>query len=491
MGSSSPSSNGGDFKQKQDAPAPSSAAKAVQGLVYQGPQLIVSNPPHPDNFVQTIRQPDLPQKLKLPAPLLLPSIVSIAPVKPVLAPPAPQPPEVSHANVPPENWPVQVAVAEPITLPPEQPRVEAPSLPLPAASSADAPLHAVASASAPASMPKLAHQNLPAKTGNEARNILVVNALPVPNRTPSAIPAGELYGAFTVSPVPLTARPGATGLSGGGSADKGAPGLGNASGSGAGTGASPNAGNGNKSTGGTGNGNFARAGSGSGTGTGHGGTGVGKGNGNGSGIGVSFGNGSGPGAGSGNSPFPSIMIQGGIGSSSRSIARESAAGGSKLQTSYGITIVANGASGGGFKDFGVFRDEAAYTVYIDMADAGAHGSSWTLQYALYSHRLPSASDPAPHPHGLLSPPYATSKSLPRFSPEAAKRSSGGTIVVFGIINLQGKFDNLQIMQTPDSDLNQLLLDSLRKWTFRPAEMDGAQVPVKFLLGVPVKSVPGE
>jgi hypothetical protein len=47
------------------------------------------------------------------------------------------------------------------------------------------------------------------------------------------------------------------------------------------------------------------------------------------------------------------------------------------------------------------------------------------------------------------------------------------------------------MQTPDSDLNQLLLDSLRKWTFRPAEMDGAQVPVKFLLGVPVKSVPGE
>ncbi len=60
---------------------------------------------------------------------------------------------------------------------------------------------------------------------------------------------------------------------------------------------------------------------------------------------------------------------------------------SKPQANYAITIVASGASGGGFKDFGVFRDEASYTVYLDMADAGAHGSTWTLQYALDSDHV--------------------------------------------------------------------------------------------------------
>ena len=164
-------------------------------------------------------------------------------------------------------------------------------------------------------------------------------------------------------------------------------------------------------------------------------------------------------------------------------------GAGKPQTSYGITIVANGASGGGFKDYGVFRDEASYTVYLDMADTGVRGPSWTLQYALNSHLASSPSAMTSHAHGRVVPPYATMKPLPSFSPEAAKRGRGGTIVVFGVINRQGKFEDLRIMHSPEIGLNQFLLDALKKWTFRPAEMDGAQVSVKILLGVPVDSIP--
>ena len=114
---------------KDEAPASSSSPKAVQGVVYTGPQLIISNPPHPDNFVQTILQPDLPLRPKLPAPLQMPPMVSIAPAKPILAPPAPQP----APEAPPQKQPVQLAAAEPILLPSQQPKVEAPKLPLPAA----------------------------------------------------------------------------------------------------------------------------------------------------------------------------------------------------------------------------------------------------------------------------------------------------------------------------------------------------------------------
>ena len=208
---------------EEEASASSDSAKAVHGVVYQGPQLIVSNPPHPDNFVQTIRQPDLPVRPKLPAPLQLPPMVSVAPAKPILAPPAPRPiPEVPH-----QNQPVQLAAAAPIRLPPQTPKVEAPKLPLPA-SSAEAMLRNVANAAAPASMPTLAHQNSAARNGDQAHNVLVVSAIPVPAGKPPVLPMGELAGSFIVSPQPMPTRPGsaAMGSAGGGLEAKGMPGAG-------------------------------------------------------------------------------------------------------------------------------------------------------------------------------------------------------------------------------------------------------------------------
>jgi hypothetical protein len=414
-------------------------------------------------------------------------MVTLAPAR-ILAPPAPQPtPDVAH-----EQMPVRVMAAAPILVS-RQAAVEAPKLPLPAASSADALLHAAANNAVPTSMPGLAHQDPPMKTGKDAHNTLVVNAIPRPEPKPSAIPPGELFGTFTVSPTAATS----IGLAGGGTETKGAPGMADASGAGT----TPYAGNGSQPASRTKNeeDKTVRAGVGPGTGAGHGNNEAGRGSmsgkdaGSGSGTGVhasGTGSGSGTGRGSGSSPFPSIMIQGGISSSNgQSIARAPVAGGSKPQTSYGITIVANGASGGGFKDMGVFRNEASYTVYLDMTDSGAYGSSWTLQYALDSRRVAGSSDPAPHSRGALVPPYATAKSLPHFSREAAGRGHGGTIVVFGVINLLGKFEDLRVMQSPDACLNELLLDSLRKWKFQPAGMDGAPVSVKVLLGVPVNSVP--
>ncbi len=482
-GSAASSRNNGDNK-KEDA-APSSEAKARQGVVYKGPQLIVSDPPHPDNFIQTIRQPNLVAPPRLPAPLPLPPMVSMASAKPELAPPSPRPaPEI------PQNEPLKVVDSAPLSA-----LVEAPKLPLP---TTDALVHAVVADVAPAPMPKLAHRDPPAKTEKKERNVLVVDAFLMPESKPSPIPPGELSGTFTLSPVGATA----IGLAGGGVEIKGAPGMGNASGAAAGasaTGAAttPNAGAattpnaGNKQAAGVGEGKGVRAAVATGTGSGHGGTGGGGGYG--AGLHTS-GNGGAPGTGFGSSPFPDIMIQGGRAGNRGGIAGAPGAGApvtgaSKPQTNYEITIVANGASGGGFKDFGVFRDEASYTVYLDMADAGAHGSSWTLQYALDSHPAPARSVPSSRPHGQVVPPYATLKSLPRFSVEAARRGRGGTIVVFGVINRQGKLEDLRIMQSPEPGLNQFMLDSLTKWRFRPAQVDGVQVAVKILLGVPVDSVP--
>jgi len=482
MGEGSPAhpsqNNGHGDRKKSDAPAASAEAGAVQGVVYEGLQLIVSNPPHPDNYIQTIRQPDLPVTPKLPAPLPIPPMVSIAPVNPVLAAPAPQP-EPPH-----EARPVQAVITPPLSLSQQLPKVDAPKLPLPA-SAENSSLSAVATAPTPAAIPKLATPPAqPAVTPNGTHNILVVDALPNSNPPPSALPPGELTGTFTVSPNGSTS----TGQAGGGTAPKGAPGIGSA----AGAGNSSFAGSGSKSAGGSGTANPALAGAGAGAGTGTvpGNAGGGKqtaGNGSGTGAGHGSGSGGSANAGSGTSPFPGIMIQGGSGSG-RGSGREPAA--AKPQTSYGMTIVASGASGGGFKDYGVFKDGVSYTVYLDMADAGLHGPNWTMQYGLDLRPSADPNDP-PQAHGFLQPPYAISKSIPHFSAEAARRSRGGTIVVFGVINPKGKWEGLRIMQSPDPGVNQIVLNALANWTFKPAEMDGAPVPVKCLLGVVVNSVPVE
>ena len=46
-------------------------------------------------------------------------------------------------------------------------------------------------------------------------------------------------------------------------------------------------------------------------------------------------------------------------------------------------------------------------------------------------------------------------------------------MVFGVINSEGKFEELRVMQSPDPGLNKLLLDSLRKWTFRQPKSMGS------------------
>ncbi len=484
MGESSPAApanNGGPGDHKQSkSPAKSAQAKAVRGVVYEGLQPIISNPPNPDNYIQTIRQPDLPVKPKLPAPLPIPPMVSIAPVTPVLAAPTPQP------EPPREVPPVETVITPPLSLPQQLPTVEAPKLPLPASSAQNSSLNAVATAPAQAAMPKLAPPPVaPALAPNGTHNILVVDALPTANPAPTTIPPGELHGAFTVSPSGSTST---GGQAGGGTAAKGEPGIGSATGTG--TGSLAGEGN-NPAGGGTGAPSGSGAGAGAGTGTGSGNTGGGKETaGNGSGTGTGHGSGSGTAnTGRGSSPFPDIMIQGGSGGSGRASGRLPAT--SKPQANYGMTIVASGASGGGFKDYGTFKDGMSYTVYLDMADVGLRGPSWAMQYGLDLRPSADTSDPPPHAYGFLQPPYAVTKTIPHFSPEAARKSRGGTVVVFGVINPKGKWEGLRIMQSPDPALNPVVLNALANWTFKPAELDGAPVSVKCLVGVVVNSLPVE
>jgi len=59
------------------------------------------------------------------------------------------------------------------------------------------------------------------------------------------------------------------------------------------------------------------------------------------------------------------------------------------------------------------------------------------------------------------------------------------VIVYAIINAQGKLQQVSVKQSPDERLNEPALTALSKWTFRPAEANGHPVAVKVLFGIPI------
>ena len=221
-----------------------------------------------------------------------------------------------------------------------------------------------------------------------------------------------------------------------------------------------------------------------------------KGKGSGTGPSVSTGPGTGAGTGPGTNPFSGITIEG-EGGSRRAAAIEPEGDPTKphplAQTSYGVKIVATASSGGGLRDYGIFRNETAFTVYLDRSQD--QSPSWILEYA---EGVTPAPDPmvssltlttSGDPQEQLTPPYPIDEEDPKFPPDVLARNPGRMVVVAGIMTTEGKLSALRIVQSPNNLLNAPALEALSKWTFRPAERTGQPVALKILLGIPLSSPP--
>ena len=506
-GSSGPGASG------KAAPAGGSAgstaapsAKIGRQAINRGRQSIISNPPNPDNYVQTIRRPDLISPPKLKSPLQLPNLVLLARSAPPSLAPQPKSPIVTATAKPrslpklaPE--PISAVPAPSLALEPSKltlPPPTAPDLPKPQPTPEPAQTSETATQAKAAPVPPPPPATVGG--GTDDRTVVVLNALHVATQAQVTVPAGELQGAFAVSPGEggrsWLGDPGAIAEQRGGEGPggpQGAPGGSGAGGGsgGAGAGTGKGTGTGQGTGGASGNGPGSGGGSGTGAGAGAGGTGPGRGQGTGPGSGGSgtgSGSGLGSGTGPGKGPFPGITIQGGGFDTGRQGGNSSPrTRGPSRQYSYGMTIVASASSGGGLKDFGVFHNEAVYTVYIAMSDSDAPMRDWTMQYALLKPD-PAADPPGDSPASaapLLVPPFALSKTTPHFPPEAAVPNVGRMIVVSAIVSAEGKLENIRTIQSPSPLLTAALLAVLGQWQFRPAEANGAHVAVRVLLGVPI------
>jgi hypothetical protein len=287
---------------------------------------------------------------------------------------------------------------------------------------------------------------------------------PTPSATDAVrIPPGEARGRFVISPQPNP---------GGSDTD---PGIGN------------------RSTSATNAGGTAASGTGTGTGGGDGkdkgsaagGTAAGSANGTGAGTGTGTGTGAGKGA------FPGITILGAgtlenKGTANTNMISIGGMGGPpKPPSSYGLTVVSNEAGGGGLPQFGVFSNDQIYTVYLDMRRIPTDPPhTWTFEYAAV------AKTPSPTTgittlnsgqQGLVLP-YPIVKERPALTAEVLQKYKGRQVIVFGIINAEGKMEQISVKDSPDPGINEPISHTLGKWTFRPGQLGGERVAMKVLLG---------
>ena len=83
--------------------------------------------------------------------------------------------------------------------------------------------------------------------------------------------------------------------------------------------------------------------------------------------------------------------------------------------------------------------------------------------------------------GTLSPPYATLKQVPEFSPELLRNPR--LILVSAVLDVNGKLEDVAVRQSGDDALNRPLTEALKNWMFQPAELAGRPVSLKVLLGI--------
>jgi hypothetical protein len=146
-----------------------------------------------------------------------------------------------------------------------------------------------------------------------------------------------------------------------------------------------------------------------------------------------------------------------------------------------MTVVSTASSGGGLADYGVFNNERVFTVYIPMKRSPeAEDPTWTLQYSLLkTDGLEAVGDQA------VLAPQPVMREWPRFPADLEKKYGERQVVLYAIVDKEGKISHVSVKQTPDPRVSDPIAQALTKWVFRPAQLNNQPVAVKVLVGIPL------
>jgi hypothetical protein len=141
---------------------------------------------------------------------------------------------------------------------------------------------------------------------------------------------------------------------------------------------------------------------------------------------------------------------------------------------FGIVVLGSSAADAYLDSAEIMTGKVVSTVYLKVGLS----KNWILQYCL----------PGPVEQKLLAKGSAAQLDAPwpyvMVRPRGSVNSNADALMVHGLVNAQGHFEQLALVLPGDFERKNLLLSSLKKWEFRPAQRDQQPIAVEVLLIIP-------
>lgn len=451
-------------------PAGSAPAKvARKGKPAYSKQPVISLPPEPDNFSQTIVDPVAPNILrreaKLPNLVVWTPVPSPAPVAAsarsasklavpwlqtsVIAPAPdaarrktaalrlPKMPAPSVIEPPPTAEALRRKIGE-LNMGNVAPMVAAPALPVPEQRAAAEAVEGVEAAPSPSA----------GGGGSAARaagQLIALGLNPVAPTGPVELAGGSRRGQFAATPEGTPGAPGTPDIAGGGTG-AGGTGKRGAGGPGSGTGGNP-----------------------SGVYIGGGPTISGP-------VAVVAGTPGTGGAGGGrdaSSRGDGARASGGN-TASRDRILASAAPPPRIARESSPSSIGSRSDAGKIEDQ-VFGPKRYYSMAINMPNLTSAGGSWIIRFA----QLKDDSTP-----GDLIAPSATAKVDPAYPAEMMRRGVEGRVTLYAVIHSDGTVGDVRVLRGFDDQLDQNARTALERWRFRPATKNGQPIDLEAVVEIP-------
>jgi TonB family protein len=132
-------------------------------------------------------------------------------------------------------------------------------------------------------------------------------------------------------------------------------------------------------------------------------------------------------------------------------------------------------SGTGKIEDEVFGPKRYYSMTINMPNLSSAGGSWIMRFA----ELAENSSP-----GELSAPVVTSKSDPGYPAEFIRKRIEGTVTLYAVIHRDGSVTEVRVLRGIDDRLDENARAALTRWHFRPATKNGAPVELEAVIFIP-------
>ena len=125
----------------------------------------------------------------------------------------------------------------------------------------------------------------------------------------------------------------------------------------------------------------------------------------------------------------------------------------------------------------VFGAKRSYKLIMNMPNLTSATGSWIIHFA----ELKQSDDKV-----AIAAPVATMKVDPAYPPDVLRDKVEGTVTLYAVIRADGTVDDVKVLDSLDSRLDETAMRALLRWHFRPGTKNGEPVALEAVVEVPFR-----